>query len=198
MIDSRDASFKSLAVWVDANSDGQTQAGELKGLDVLSISALHLAATATLSVDNGNLIGLTSSYDTADGASHELADVWLATAPANPPATLKGRVSGLTQALGRFNEGLEEQQGMTHPVLNLPASAQGTGSALFQENQVSHIAEQLTAFMGWNSTLPGVSTVPTVLAAMPPASLWHSDPTATPAGLFGKAMDPQSGHRPGR
>ena len=191
VIDTRDASFKSLAVWVDANSDGQTQAGELKGLDALGISALHLAATATLSLDNGNLIGLKSRYDTADGVSHELADVWLATAP----ATLKGRVSGLTQALGRFNEGLDEQQRMAHPALNLPANAQGTCSALFQENPLCNIAEQLSAFMGRNSTLP---VVPTVLAALPPASLWHSDPTATSAGQFGKALDPQSGHRPGR
>ncbi len=192
VIDAVDANFKSLAVWVDVNSDGQTQAGELKALDALGISALHLAATETLSLDNGNLIGLTSSYDTADGASHELADVWLATAP----ATLKGRVSGLTQALGRFNEDLKEQPGISHPVLKLPANAQGTSSALLQENQVCNIAEQLSAFMVRNSTLPGT---PTVLAAVPPAaSLWHSDPTATPAGLFGKAMDPQSGHRLGR
>jgi hypothetical protein len=191
VIDSRDASFNALAVWVDANSDGQTQAGELKGLDALSISALHLAATETLLVDNGNLIGLTSSYDTTDGVSHQLADVWLATAP----ATLKGRVSDLTQALGRFNEDLEEQPGITHPVLKLPANAQGTSSALFQENQVGNIAEQLSAFMVRNSALPGV---PTVLAAVPPASLWHSDPTATSAGHFSKMLDPQSGHRPGR
>jgi hypothetical protein len=77
----------------------------------------------------------------------------------------------------------------------LPANAQGASSALFQENQVGNIAEQLSAFMVRNSALPGV---PTVLAAVPPASLWHSDPTATSVGLFGKALDPQSGHRPGR
>ena len=76
-IDASDAVFKQLQVWVDANHDGKVEAGELKGLAQLGIASLDLHAQATHTADNGNTIGLTSSYTTTSGATHEMADVWL-------------------------------------------------------------------------------------------------------------------------
>jgi len=73
-----DAHFKDLVVWVDANHDGKTEAGELKSLADLGIVSLDLHGLAGTATNNGNLLGLTSSYTTADGATHAMADVWFA------------------------------------------------------------------------------------------------------------------------
>jgi hypothetical protein len=79
LVSSTDASFNDLMVWVDSNSDGQSQTGELHSLSSLGITSLDLSAQASSAVDNGNLVGLVSSYTTTDGASHQMADVWFAT-----------------------------------------------------------------------------------------------------------------------
>jgi len=76
LIDKNDAAFAELKVWVDSNSDGRTGSGELKSLQDLNISSINAVAEVNLSKDNGNLIGLTSTYQTNDGATHAAADVW--------------------------------------------------------------------------------------------------------------------------
>jgi len=75
-IDKHDANWKDLKIWVDANHDGKTDAGELKTLEELGIASLNLAAHKSDATDNGNLIGLISSYTTTDGKEHQMADVW--------------------------------------------------------------------------------------------------------------------------
>jgi hypothetical protein len=77
-LDASDASFKDLRVWVDANQDGRTDTGELKTMEELGIQSLDLHALAGTEVDNGNLLGLVSSYTSTDGAQHAMADVWFA------------------------------------------------------------------------------------------------------------------------
>ena len=78
VIDANDARFDQLAVWRDANSDGVTQAGELTSLSELAITSLGLTPVVHAGIDNGNLIGLVSSYTSRDGQTHEFSDVWLA------------------------------------------------------------------------------------------------------------------------
>jgi hypothetical protein len=84
--------------------------------------------------DNGNLLGLTSMYQTTDGASHSAADVWFladkasATVPVVSPAglapalpevivsantvgsassiALRANVSALAQAIGSFTDSI--------------------------------------------------------------------------------------------
>jgi hypothetical protein len=73
-----DAHWADLRVWIDANHDGKTEAGELKTLDQLGIVSIDLHGLAGTTVDHGNLLGLTSSYTTANGATHDVADVWFA------------------------------------------------------------------------------------------------------------------------
>jgi len=85
-LNKHDANFDKLKVWVDANHDGKTDAGELKGLVDMGIVELDLSHVTGTKVDNGNLQGLVSSYTTADGKHHEMADVWFAKAQAAPPA----------------------------------------------------------------------------------------------------------------
>ena len=75
-ITSADAAFKDLQVWVDSNSDGVTETGELKSLASLGITSISAEAKVDLSKDSGNLVGLTSSYQTDDGQTHAAADVW--------------------------------------------------------------------------------------------------------------------------
>jgi len=78
-----DARFADLRLWVDANSNGITDTGELHALAEYGITELNLNAQAGTVVEHGNVLGLTSSYTTADGAKHDMADVWFAkeTAP---------------------------------------------------------------------------------------------------------------------
>ncbi|RYF06079.1 MAG: hypothetical protein EOO40_09550, partial [Deltaproteobacteria bacterium] len=51
---------------------------EFHGLADLGIVSLDLHATVGTRVDNGNLLGLVSSYTTTDGGTHDMAGVWFA------------------------------------------------------------------------------------------------------------------------
>ena len=83
VISSADAVYSQLGVWVDANSDGISEGGEVKTLASLGITEISVNAQVTSTLDHGNTIGLTSSYQTADGASHLAGDVWFAAQDAN-------------------------------------------------------------------------------------------------------------------
>ena len=77
-LSAQDAHWKELQVWVDANHDGKTDKGELHGLADFGIVELDLHATKGTAMDNGNLLGLVSSYSKADGSQHAMVDVWFA------------------------------------------------------------------------------------------------------------------------
>jgi hypothetical protein len=79
VISAADAAYSQLGVWVDANSDGISEAGEVQRLVALGITEISVTAQITSTQDHGNTIGLTSSYQTADGVSHLAGDVWFAT-----------------------------------------------------------------------------------------------------------------------
>jgi hypothetical protein len=85
-----DANFNQIKLWVDANHDGKTDAGELHGLADFGITSLNLDYTHGTVKDNGNLLGLVSSYSKADGSTHAMTDVWLAKdkASTEPPPKL--------------------------------------------------------------------------------------------------------------
>jgi len=79
ILDSKDAAFSQLAAWADRNGDGITDAGELTKLSDLGITSLSLTSTASVEVNNGNLIGLMGSYTKSDGTTHVMGDVWFQT-----------------------------------------------------------------------------------------------------------------------
>jgi hypothetical protein len=81
VVDSNDADFAGLAVWVDSNTNARTDPGELRTLSQAGIKSLSLAASPTAIIDQGNLIGLMGTYTTTDGRTHELGDVWLSVHP---------------------------------------------------------------------------------------------------------------------
>jgi hypothetical protein len=76
VVDLQDTDFNKLSVWMDSNSDGVTGSGELKSLTELGITQLSVKSEAVLESNSGNLVGLTSTYQTVDGKQHASADVW--------------------------------------------------------------------------------------------------------------------------
>jgi VCBS repeat-containing protein len=104
VIDAKDEVFERLQVWVDANQDGKTDAGELRSLQELDITSLSLKFQTSEQVVNGNTLGLLSQYSTADGQKHQLVDVWLsgidpenAVEPAEAVDSPLSKVYSLTQ-----------------------------------------------------------------------------------------------------
>jgi hypothetical protein len=78
-ITAADASFGSLKVWRDRDSDGVTDAGELSNLMDMGIESLDLSGVRGPTAENGNIVGITSTYTTSDGGTHQMADVWFRT-----------------------------------------------------------------------------------------------------------------------
>ncbi|MFM0665829.1 calcium-binding protein, partial [Paraburkholderia sediminicola] len=76
VIDASDSAFSQLRVWVDSNSDGQTEAGELFTLAQLGIVSINLKATSVDQQIAGNAINLISSVTLANGTTREIADAW--------------------------------------------------------------------------------------------------------------------------
>jgi hypothetical protein len=101
-ITAADAGFGKLQVWVDANSNGVTDAGELSSLADRNIVSIGVNATATSAKDNGNWVGLAGSYSTGDGGTHATADVWfVADKTASQPSLADG-VSGMVEAMAGY------------------------------------------------------------------------------------------------
>jgi hypothetical protein len=103
VISHEDTGWADLQVWTDKNSDGVSQAGELTSLDSLGIAKLDLAATSTPVKDNGNWVGLTSSFEKVDGATHDMADVWFVADKAENAADLRTQVNRLVQEMASFD-----------------------------------------------------------------------------------------------
>jgi hypothetical protein len=97
LIDANDSGFASLSVWVDANSNGVADSGELSSLSKFNIASLSLDAVTSTERNNGNLIGLMGSYKTQDGATHTMGDVWFSVAQSG------NKVFDLAASLGQVN-----------------------------------------------------------------------------------------------
>jgi len=75
-ITSADGQFANLRVWVDADKDGQTDAGELKTLADLKITQINLGATILSNVSNNeNTVAATSSF-VMNGVTKTISEVW--------------------------------------------------------------------------------------------------------------------------
>jgi hypothetical protein len=76
VIDQQDAVYNKLQVWVDGNSNGITDQGELQSLTSLGINNIGLAASYQYIDQNGNILGDKASYTTNNGQSLDVVDVW--------------------------------------------------------------------------------------------------------------------------
>ena len=82
VINSSDAGWSNLKVWVgETSSNGAVQGGKLESLDSLGIVQLNLSYTSNPTIDNGNIVGMVSSFVTASGQTHQMADIWFQTGP---------------------------------------------------------------------------------------------------------------------
>lgn len=80
-ITSADAQWSQLRVWIDADGDGITDAGELKTLSSLKITQINLNAVQTIgqedltNYNNENWIGARSTF-VIDGQTRAVDDIW--------------------------------------------------------------------------------------------------------------------------
>jgi len=84
-VNSSDQKFGELKLWVDADHDGLTDIGELRGLVEMGVVSLDLNYATSTRMDNGNAVAMVSGYQSADGLTHEMADVWFAKARTEEP-----------------------------------------------------------------------------------------------------------------
>ena len=78
VIDAADAVFSELVVWQDANADGISQAGEMRGLAELGIASISTGATATSYWVAGNEIRYESTFTWTDGTTGVVGDAFFA------------------------------------------------------------------------------------------------------------------------
>ncbi|MBP2296082.1 hypothetical protein [Azospirillum rugosum] len=74
-IDAADLSFATLKVWQDANTDGVSQAGELRTLTEAGVRSIAATGTPSDATVAGNRILGTTSVTMADGSAHMAAGV---------------------------------------------------------------------------------------------------------------------------
>jgi hypothetical protein len=192
VIDKNDAAFADLKVWVDANSDGVTESGELKTLDSLGISSISTVAQNSVAKDNGNLIGLTSSYQTTDGATHAAADVWFVAdanqvvppaVAASPAATsdLRSQVSSMAQALSSYAS--------ADPATLAPVTAGAAGSSSTTPATLA-VSGMVSAMQQFDAN--GNAVKPQTAAAAPVTSLnLAGTQTATSGGVLASTVAPK-------
>ena len=82
IITSADTGWSNLKVWVgETASNGVVQGGQLETLDSLGIVQINLSYTSDPTMNNGNIVGMVSSFVTSNGQTHQMADVWFQTSP---------------------------------------------------------------------------------------------------------------------
>lgn len=185
VISSDDEAYGALRVWIDSNSDGVSDESELRTLSSLGIAKINVNATAGTGTDNGNILGLTSSYETTDGVTHDAADVWFlanrtpTTSTATPTAT-----STVDSAIAALNTTASTAQAAETPpaqdavsaavAAQLPpvvatavtgaganeatAPVAGTTSAL--RAQVSNMAQAMGSFVEAGLSQPAATAAP--------------------------------------
>jgi hypothetical protein len=174
-ITAADAAFGSLRVWSDADADGYTDAGELKSLAQLGITSIRVDAKQTAVFDNGNFLGLSASYERADGSQGEVADVWFRVSSAEQ---LEQKAADLGEALASYgagaaasgtSAGATAKPGSTQATIapsTTPAANAGTqtpnGLPAVPSN-IAELAELLKAYK-LPEPLSGVPSLPGVLS----------------------------------
>ena len=168
VINAQDTQFNELKVWVDTGNSNGTATGVLESLSQLGITQLNLNAQTSTQTNNGNIVGLISSYQTASGTTGTMADVWFAaqTTPglASTVVTTQtsvssgtvsnNKVSSLTNAISNYNQGVNTPVSTSLPAVGASSTAP---TGLFSSNLVSTVAA-LGQFNTNGQPLTGAST----------------------------------------
>jgi hypothetical protein len=133
-ITSSDPLFNELKVWVDTGNVGSTPSGELFSLQDLNIQSINLNDQEVNIANNGNTIGLMSSFTTTDGSVHQIADVWFASAAGTQNTTAQ-----LTAALNNYTSSANSLSLTGSSISNSPtqSGSGGTGSISSVTNQLA-------------------------------------------------------------
>jgi hypothetical protein len=164
VISQEDEAFAKLGVWIDSNSDGHSGSGEIKTLAELGIKQLSLQVTTGDVVDHGNLLGLTSTFETVDGVTHAAADVWFAirqpTKPGDPLSQADSlldksrgalQVSQLSAAISSFvsNEAQRQETEVQMGLKSLSLPTQSAGQTLAEPMiKVTSLVAAMAQFVG--------------------------------------------------
>jgi len=92
VIDSSDAQFTDLRVWVDTDQDGVSQASELHTLSDLSITSINLGYSTTSYEIGGNDIKQESTF-VINGQTRAIVDAWLEYDPMNTTSAGSGEIN---------------------------------------------------------------------------------------------------------
>ncbi len=86
LINDADSIFDALRIWVDADTDGDTDDGELRSLDDAGITSINLAASGSETDVEGNTVWRSGEYTNEDGETGEYAEVSFAIAETATPS----------------------------------------------------------------------------------------------------------------
>ena len=135
VVDKKDARFGELSVWVDANGNGVSEAGELRTLTEAGIASLRLRATAApdrMIKLGDNAVLATASFTRSNGTTGTVGDVALAYKPGTAPteemnvlSAMRGASAGRTQELGEL--GVESALGAAIDLLTQTAGTKPLG-----------------------------------------------------------------------
>jgi len=111
VISSSDAGWSNLKVWVgETSSNGSVQGGKLESLDSLGIVQLNLSYTSDPTINNGNIVGMVSSFVTASGQTHQMADIWFQTSQVQTVAGTNTPTAPAVQSLASTQAALTTSQ----------------------------------------------------------------------------------------
>jgi hypothetical protein len=147
----------------------------------MGIAKLDLQATSTSLKDNGNTVGLVSSFEDREGNLRTMADVWFVTdkqsaTPGAPPpiltvepTPLQAGVFGLVDAMAAFGRGETSQSfGITADAPVVAAGVQADNSArLTLSSTASQLAQALSQFDANGRPVALVAAEQTLLGLAP-------------------------------
>ncbi|WP_170915534.1 hypothetical protein RVR34_00125 [Microcystis aeruginosa FBCC-A68] len=95
VINASDAVWSQFRVWLDANSNGLTDAGELRTLASLNIRSIDLRYTAVNFTAEGNRIHEQSIFEYTNGTTGLVADIWfdVSNVATNSSISLTGNIT---------------------------------------------------------------------------------------------------------
>ncbi len=102
---SSDAKWSAFSVWQDANSNGQVETGEMRGLADLGIASISLASDGHFQVINGQTVHGIGQVTKADGSQLALADVTLQAR--NETTVTNSQGASTTATVTPFSTGLD-------------------------------------------------------------------------------------------
>jgi len=143
-----------------------------------------LNATAVNQANNGNTVGLISSYTTTDGKTHQMADVWLTSAAGTTNAsTALNTINQLSSALTQYTA-----SGITPSATN-PTGAL-SGSSATPQSPVTPSTANTTAVLA--SALSQYNANGQLIASTAASTQIASAPLSTPASqLLGETSTTQ-------